>query len=108
MGLGLRRAVPAGILDREVLLKSLVLCELTCICMNGVCMEQYLIDNRAAVKTGVCKVEEVIMSLVPTTTYILVPIGYIASLVAQSPGSAKVAECSPACAPVERVLLLDA
>ena len=68
----------------------------------------FIMESSAVVETGVCKVEELVMSLAPTTTYIFVPIGYTASLVAQSPGSVKVAECSLPCAPVERVLLLDA
>ena len=47
-----------------------------------------VIENSAVVETGVRIVEEIIISVVPTTTYIFVPIGYTASLVAQSPGSA--------------------
>ena len=65
-------------------------------------------DSSAVLETEVCKVEELVKRLAPTTTYIFVPIGYTALLLAQSPGSVKVAECSLPCAPVERVLLLDA
>ena len=108
MRLGLGRAVAAGVLDGEVLLKSLVVCELSCIWIDDFYGVISAIDGSAVVDIGVCKVEKAIMSLAPTTTYIFVPIGYTASLVAQSPGSAKVAECSLPCAPVERVLLLDA